>query len=437
MNVVQKIKKHTFPNIWMLSIILIIPIFLISISSVLHRQEYQIIEKEYLKEEDTVIIKGQEGYTGRFPDFISTKKGLIAAYYWNNTHAPYKIGDSLGTIQLMFGNKDGTAWEFKPMNFIDKDFLIQNGLGVWTDGTCFYYSQSEAETNNAEFCIEARDPNFAKMGERIFFTFFTRLPWNCELGGHNYYQYDESYDYTYGRTYIMYSDDQGISWSSPVEIQCDFLDEGAAKRGNIATLGNDGLLIPLYGYSSKLPTTFTTSNIRATIRDDVWSFEEYSSHLDKDGAIVLGSFEPGVTEVSFAAVGDYVYAVCRANGDVLVSEDEGRTWISLDPAKPQGFTLHQPSLEAISETKQLLASWAEPNSNGGRDIYLYLFKPGKENWNYSSKYCVYHNPFPGDMADPTSIFITDLNHSRILIIYYDAQKEIVGCKRVELTKKYK
>ena len=127
---------------------------------------------------DTVIVSGLNGYTGRFPDVISTKNGLIAVYYWNDIHAPYVLGDHLGTIKIQKGTSDGENWE-SSVDLIDSDFLVKNGLGLWKSGDTFYYSKSDAEANNAEFCIEARDPNLARMGNLLIMTFFTRLPWNA------------------------------------------------------------------------------------------------------------------------------------------------------------------------------------------------------------------------------------------------------------------
>ncbi len=157
---------------------------------------------------DTVIASGLNGYTGRFPDVISTENGLIAVYYWNDVHAPYALGDHLGTIKIQKSTSDGENWE-TPADLIDHDFLVKSGLGLWKSENTFYYSESDAKANNAEFCIEARDPNLARMGNLLIMTFFTRLPWNAGQDRYSYFQYDENCDYTYGRTFIMVSDDEG------------------------------------------------------------------------------------------------------------------------------------------------------------------------------------------------------------------------------------
>lgn len=391
---------------------------------------YYIQQKQPDNSEDIIIDKSVNEYAGRFPDIVQTDNGLIAAYYWNNMHAPYNLTDSLGSIRFIRGTSDGKQWDSESVDFINKQFLISNGLGLWKDEEKFYYSQDEAIANNAEFCIEARDPNFAVMGDKILFTFFTRLPWDSGFGGNTYYKYSEDYDYTYGRTYIMYSEDNGNTWSSPVEVECGYLDRGCAKRGNIAVLDENTILIPCYGYNHDLEDTFTTANIRAVLKEGEWKFEEeYSTHQEQ-GITVNGAFEAEVTEVSFVTVGKRVYALCRSNGDVLVSDDSGKSWGKVETKGVENLILHQPSLQMISESKQILASWAEPNGIGGRDIYLYLFNPNKDKiWNYYDKYCIYKNENAGDMADPTSIFLSD---NSVLTIYYDVQKGIVGCTKTNL-----
>lgn len=237
-----------------------------------------------------MIASGQEGYTGRFPDIINTKKGLLAAYYWNDTHAPYVFGDHLGTIRIQKGTPDGEKWA-SPVELINEEFLVKSGLGLWKSGDTYYYSKTDADANNADFCIEARDPNFARMGDRLVMTFFTRVPWNSEQCGHSFFQYNENYAYTYGRTYIIISNDEGNTWSQATEIKTEYLDRGAAKRGNIAVINDHTLLIPLYGYNSNLENAFTTTNVLAVFKDGVWVFqEEYYSHAE-EGVEVPGAFK--------------------------------------------------------------------------------------------------------------------------------------------------
>lgn len=379
---------------------------------------------------DTVVASGLNGYTGRFPDVITTKNGLIAVYYWNDIHAPYVLGDHLGTIKIQKGTLDGENWE-PPADLIDHDFLVKSGLGLWKSEDTFYYSESDAKADNAEFCIEARDPNLARMGNLLIITFFTRLPWNARQDGYSYFQYDENYDYTYGKAFIMVSDDEGTTWSQPVEIKSEYLDKGSAKRGNIAVLDDHTILIPLYGYNSTLGNTFTTSNILAVFENGEWNFQqECCTHIEK-GTEEPGAFEEGVTEVSFTVLDKKIYALLRPTGDIMVSEDSGATWQDVKyTGHDEGYVLHQPSLQTIETSKQILASWAEPNENGGRDIFLMLYSPCKDDaWRYANKFCIYHNDEGGDMGDPTSILLSD---NTILTIYYDAQKQIVACTKTKL-----
>lgn len=377
---------------------------------------YGIARHPWENAEDTVIARAKDGCTGRFPDIVEAGGRLIAAYYWNDSHAPYVLGE----IRINYGESDGSGWGLEPAVFIGEAFLAEYGLGLWKGDGGYYDSPDEA-----------RDPNFAVLGDKILFTFFTRLPWDCGSGGKCYVQYSETSDYTYGRTYLMYSEDKGETWAPPVEVECRYLDGGCAKRGNIAVLGEDKILIPLYGFHHGGGGDFTTANVVAVWKEGGWEFEEeYCTHQE-GGVSVGGAFETGVTEVSFTTLGGYVYALCRPNGDILMSGDLGKTWEKLDVSGNGGMVLHQPSLGVIPESSQILASWSEPNAAGGRDIYLYLFQPGKDRvWEYQEKSCIYHNENAGDMGDPTSILLPD---KQVLTVYYDGQKGVVGCTKTALT----
>ncbi len=377
---------------------------------------------------DIIIVLSDGEYTGRFPDVIQTEDELIAAFYWNkiDSHAPWNYGDSLGTIKLVHGSKDGVNWSDEYIDFIGENFLVENNIGVWRDCKTgeFYYSQDEANKYNAEFCVEARDPNFAKLNDgTIIFTFFTRLPYECNVGGHTFIQSNENNDYTSGRTYIMYSRDACRTWSYPVEIPCNYLDGGCVKRGNIAVYKDNQILIPLYGYNSTLGTVNTSAMVLAELAGDKWIFiTEYNTHIS--GNIEMpGVFIEGVNEISLTVLGENTYALCRSNGDVLVSSDRGKNWKYIN-IMGGDITIQQPSLNIIPETNQLIASWAESSKYGGRDIYMLLFNPIKDNWwRYDNKRLIFTDEVRGDMGDPTSIYIGD---GKIYTIYYDVPKGIIG-----------
>lgn len=119
----------------------------------------------------------------------------------------------------------------------------------------------------------------------------------------------------------------------------------------------------------------------------------------------------------------------------MVSKDQGLTWQEVNClSRRKDFILHQPSLQTIESSKQILASWAEPNDIDGRDIFLMLYNPSMDDaWNYSCKFCIYHNNEGGDMADPTSILLSDNN---VLTVYYDARKQAVACTKTKLIEKH-
>ena len=102
----------------------------------------------------------------------------------------------------------------------------------------------------------------------------------------------------------------------------------------------------------------------------------------------------------------------------MVSYDIGRNWEQIECSeRNKDFILHQPSLQTIERSQQIIASCAEPNEIGGRNIYLMLYKPAKDSvWKFVNKYCIYNNDEPRDMAKPTSILLD--NNDDILTIYF-------------------
>jgi hypothetical protein len=172
---------------------------------------------------DVKVATAQDGYTGRFPDVTRTSDGLVAAFYWNaiDSHAPWAYGDPLGSIQIVYGSADAKTWT-EPQMFVTPEKLAEWGLGIWRDSdNNLYYNAEDAAAHDAELSIEARDPNLITMKDgTVVFTFFTRLPDTATFNGYTFQK--TSTNYTYGRTYIMYSKDDGKTWSTPTEIACSF-----------------------------------------------------------------------------------------------------------------------------------------------------------------------------------------------------------------------
>ena len=392
---------------------------------------------------DVIVASGGSGYKCHFPDVRKTSDGLIAAYYYNTSHAPYSLGNSLGRIYMVRGSADGKTWA-APELFISPEKLADWGLGIWNSGGTLYYNEDKtsypdtpyyyysgsekvrtaALPSDAQLVIESRDPNFARMNDgTLLFTFFTRLPSAATVNGQTFQ--NNGY-YTWGRTYIMYSRDDGETWSAPTEIPSTYLNKGAAKRGDIAIYSDGSILIPLYGFSSSCGGTFTTANVAARLNSDgTWSFtNEYSTH-SFEGTAKNGAFRLADTEVSFGVTEDDVtYALCRSSGDFLVSYDKGASWTLLSNQKAiSGVDTQQPSFCLLNDgSGRFFVTWSESHSGKGRCVWGKIFDPA-EGWTATEAQLLYMDSRSGDMADPTGI---QLNNGQLFTIFYDTYIPAIG-----------
>lgn len=382
---------------------------------------------------DVTIIE-EEGYDFLFPDIVKKSDGslLVVSYKdkSGSSHAPYQYGDSLGTIVQLDGSADGRSWG-EAEELVSPEKLAQWGLGVWynKDTDKFYYNAEEAEQNGAVLSIEARDPNLAKLNDgTLLFTFFTRLPGKSVLGGHKYWNEGTSW-YTWGRTYIMYSKDDGVSWSVPTEIPCGHLDRNCAKRGNIAVYSDNSILIPLYGMSSAVSTSFTRSkwctvNVRAKLNSaGEWEFTD--EYIKNGSDKTLSVFGYGTTEASFGTAADdttyamiryYKYDIGDKGGDVFVSKDKGATWSKIGSTNPNAM---QAGFYRMNNGS-LFVTWSQTPTP--RKIYARVFDTGKS-WNYTETKLVYENKSSGDMGDPSGI---QLDNGKLLTIFYDTKNHHIA-----------
>lgn len=381
-----------------------------------------------------VTIVEEDGYDFLFPDIVKKSDGsLLLVSYKNSSessHAPYQFGDSLGTVVCVSGSADGKEWG-EPEVLVSPENLAQWGLGVWysKQNNEFYYNEEDAKNNNAVLSIEARDPNLARLNDgTLLFTFFTRLPGDSGLGGHKYWNEGKSW-YTWGRTYIMYSKDDGLSWSLPTEVSCSHLDRNCAKRGNIAIYSDDSILIPLYGMSSKVSDSFARSqwctvNVRARLdASGEWVFsEEYIKNGENDTLSVFGY---GTTEASLGTTADdTTYAMIRyykhspgeCGGDVFVSEDKGVTWTKTASTDPNAM---QAGFYRMEDSK-LYVTWSQIPSP--RKIYARVFDTNKP-WSYAETKLIYENTASYDMGDPSGI---QLDNGKLLTIFYDTKNHHVA-----------
>lgn len=381
-----------------------------------------------------VTIAKEDGYDFLFPDIVKKSDGSLLVVCYKDksgsSHAPYQFGDSLGTIVKLDGSADGKIWG-EPEVLVSPEKLAQWGLGVWyseAEGE-FYYSAEEAESHGAVLTVEARDPNLARLNDgTLLFTFFTRVPGKSLVGGHEYWNEGTSW-YTWGRTYIMYSKDDGITWSSPAEILCRHLDRNCAKRGNIAVYSDDSILIPLYGMSSAVSDSFSRSkwctvNVRARLNNNgEWEFtDEYITNGSGENLSVFGY---GTTEASFGTTADDItYAMIRyyrynqgdPGGDVFVSRDKGATWEKIGSTNPNAM---QAGFFRMNNGK-LFVTWSQTPTP--RKIYGRVFDT-LVSWDSAETRLIYENTSSTDMGDPSGI---QLDNGELLTIFYDTKNHHVA-----------
>ncbi len=381
-----------------------------------------------------VTIAKEDGYDFLFPDIVKKSDGsfLVVSYKdkSGSSHAPYQFGDSLGTIVKLDGSADAESWG-TPEILVSPEKLAEWGLGVWysKENHKFYYNASEAEENNAVLSVEARDPNLARLNDgTLLFTFFTRVPGESTVGGHEYWNEGTSW-YTWGRTYIMYSKDDGATWSVPAEIACSHLDRNCAKRGNIAVYSDDSILIPLYGMSSAVSASFSRSkwctvNVRAKLNNKgEWEFTD--EYITNGSGEALSVFGYGTTEASFGTTADGVtYAMIRyyrynqgdPGGDVFVSRDKGVTWTKIGSTNPNAM---QAGFYRMNNGK-LFVTWSQTPTP--RKIYGRVFDTSKS-WDSAETKLIYENTSSTDMGDPSGI---QLDNGKLLTIFYDTKNHHVA-----------
>ncbi len=381
-----------------------------------------------------VTILEEKGNDFLFPDIVKKSDGSLLVVSYKNksdsSHAPYQFGDSLGTIVQLEGSADGKTWG-EPKVLVSPEKLAQWGLGVWYSKADneFYYNVEDAEKNNAVLSVEARDPNLAKLNDgTLLFTFFTRVPGKSLLGGHQYWNEGTAW-YTWGRTYIMYSKDDGTTWSAPTEISCRHLDRNCAKRGNIAVYSDDSILIPLYGMSSAVTNSFSRSkwctvNIKAKLNAfGEWEFTDEYITNGRGGSFSV--FGYGTTEASFGTTADdityamiryYKYNLGDPGGDVLVSKDKGVTWTKIGSTNPNAM---QAGFYRMNNGN-LFVTWSQTPSP--RKIYARVFDT-LQSWDCAETKLIYENTSSYDMGDPSGI---QLDNGKLFTIFYDTKNHHVA-----------
>ncbi|CAL7961512.1 hypothetical protein GAMM_230015 [Gammaproteobacteria bacterium] len=122
---------------------------------------------------------------------------------------------------------------------------------------------------------------------------------------------------SYGGQYYIYSDDEGVTWSSPVSLS----DEGEAEYspyGALISIADDKLLMTWYGFTG---TTYTIYAVRSSDNGTTW-----------DSPITIATGLRQYTETSTTYVGGgQILALSRTEDSVCFNQwkslDNGLTWV--------------------------------------------------------------------------------------------------------------
>lgn len=155
------------------------------------------LENHNVADVDIAVSTDENNYY--FPDIIMHSDGtLLVCYYQNVMH----VGASTGTIYMAESTDNGYTWS-----------------DPW-------------EVVAYEGC-DSRDPNLAVLPDGTVI-----LTWFYGSQGDR------------DGTWMKFSSDKGRTWGEDVQLESDILDESMGKRGNIAVVNNENMLIPCYGVSS-------------------------------------------------------------------------------------------------------------------------------------------------------------------------------------------
>lgn len=387
------------------------------------------------------MIDGVE-WTPRFPNVTRLNDGtLIAAAYYHpvSLHMSWSYDDPKAFLKIAFGSADGKTWT-EPTVVATPEYLGECGFGVWRDDAGnFYYDAEEAAANNASIQIELGNPNLHVMNDgTVLLDFFLRAPWEVPFMGKEVEDGSSSNSmFSAVGHFIMYSKDNGQSWSTPTAIPSQYLTRGFAKRGNIAEYDDGTLLIPLYGYDEYQSTAFHGTCVLAKLQEDgSWDFiretlmwgatgtDTSTFNWDNEHALA-------VTTLNGQEV---TYDLIRCSGNLLISYDRGITW-EIAQADVEGndsyFTgstherLQQPSLVNMDGSNKLIVTWTQAiGTLGQRNVYGKIYTPG-EDWSKTTAVCLYkHNTRGGnDIGDATTIQLTN---GELFTIYYDVASRRVG-----------
>jgi len=353
---------------------------------------------------DVTIVQSDNENNYYFPDIVMLPDGrLIACYYQAATHV---ASNSYGVIYLAESTDNGYTWS-EPWKVVDR----------------------------IDEPVDTRDPNLAVLPNgTLVLTYF------LGAGGSG--------------TFMLFSEDGGRTWSEHIQLESDILDMSFGKRGTIAVIDDENMLLPVYGVSSGnnaygAPATATGKGqfssyhrdavmLHYQLVDGEWTLVYESligQEIDETALLYTGE---GIVDGS-TYDGD-VWAFSREDGTVRVTKDCGRTWQVMAKEEPRQWTtsgtimsaeqIIQPRFVQIADGCWF-ATYASYNNLSyaydrvARPVYGKVFFP-EAGWYATQSKLIYDEVGFGvtDMADPATVLTAE---GRLLTIYYNTStKSIAG-----------
>lgn len=351
-----------------------------------------------------------------FPDVQALKSGVIVAVTAVQHHhaqvagsTPYDTLEQGGGYLVLYESLDnGNTWNYdNPILVMDEFLLEEWGL------IDVYDRYSRIGAGNQEDYVPfqgAGDGNMDTMyldfdgdgdeEEVLLLTFW---------GGKSNAKGKSIASYMYLITGVR-NDDGTYTWKKPQLLQ------GArAKRGDLATFSDGEILVPGY-----LPSVCSV-RMKWDAQAGQWMEKcvyEIPNLIPEEGEYF--------NEVSLVAPdpdSNVVFALCRENGQVLRSDDRGKTWALIgdeDGTNADG-TLDQPAFTVLDKGRVFVV-WARNESP--RTIYGKVFYVN-EGWDYTDFVEIYasKNTDAHDMGNP---FCTVNANGDVVVTCYDtAYRSIV------------
>ncbi|MBQ2253212.1 MAG: exo-alpha-sialidase [Clostridia bacterium] len=377
------------------------------------------------------------GYKSFFPSTTQADDGtLYAVYYYGPSHAYYNQteGKLSGVLHLVKSTDNGMTWS-------DPEVIVD---------------LTDEDKSKGDYNRESRDPNLQKLSDgTLVLTFPVRAPiGKAGLNG------SSRNDYWYERAYYMTSIDNGKTWSSMKEIECDYFSKGEpflyddlnrttgcwVKNGSIAEMENGDLIFPLYGaVDCSSRSILETVVVKAKNNGDgtFTFYKEWANGTDTAHVAGQGLGD----ELAVWAYGDTVYGFARnkinsdysknTGGIVYRSTDGGVTWAEYAVENTANNCINQPNFAKITD-ELVLVNYSVPMASvnitgkrSARPIYGKLFNLKTGEWNEYTAVPVFDVVNAGqtnnDMGNPASILLDD---GRIFTVGYsnpsNASSVIVG-----------